>query len=163
MHLSELETRFSFVDALIISRSMLVELHLPLNCHLAVVRDLTSRKVVDGRGPELVNYRKKPDFRYNTDRGVYAHIHSFPIPFNNLWSVDMSSLSVDPIAYNRISTWKTGILRARACWILHDRIRKILRRATARALDPAGLRANCASGLDTPCSVHERCPSIYAG
>ena len=23
------------------------------------------------------------------------------------------SLSVDPIAYNRISTWKTGILRAR--------------------------------------------------
>ena len=31
-------------------------------------------------------------------------------------------LSVDPIAYNRISTWKTGILRARACRILHDRI-----------------------------------------
>ena len=35
--LSELETRFFFVDALIISRSMLVELHLPLNCHLTVV------------------------------------------------------------------------------------------------------------------------------
>ena len=43
LHLSELETCFSFVDALIISRSMLVELHLPLNCHLTVVRDLTSQ------------------------------------------------------------------------------------------------------------------------
>ena len=62
--------------------------------------------------------------------------------------------SVDPIAYNRISTWKTGILRARAGNYAAPR---------ARALDPAGLRANCASGLDTPCSVHERCPSIYAG
>ena len=42
MHLSELEMHFSFVDALIISLSMLVELHLLLNCHLTVVRDLTS-------------------------------------------------------------------------------------------------------------------------
>ena len=47
MDLSELETRFSFVDALIIPRSMLVELHLPLNCHRTIVRDLTSQKVVD--------------------------------------------------------------------------------------------------------------------
>ena len=70
LHLSELETRFSFVDALITSRSVLVELHLLLNYHLTVVRDLTSRKVVDdkdGRGPELVNYRQKPDFRYNME------------------------------------------------------------------------------------------------
>ena len=40
---------------------------------------------------------------------------------------------VDLIAYNRISTWKTGILRARAGYIAP-------RRATC--LDPAGLRAN---------------------
>ena len=65
----------------------------------------------------------------------------------------------DPIAYNRISTWKTGILRARA----PDTGMVNCAAPPARALDPAGLRANCASGLDTPCSVHERCPSIYAG
>ena len=78
-------------------------------------------------------------------------------------------LSVNPIAYNRISTWKTGILRARACRILHDCIYLRGKYCAAHLRVPsirpayAGLRANCASGLDTPCSVHERCPSIYAG
>ena len=50
----------SFIDALII-KSMLVELHLPLNCDLTVVCYLTLRKwwmIRDGRGSELVNYRK---------------------------------------------------------------------------------------------------------
>ena len=49
--------------------------------------------------------------------------------------VRTSPTSVDPIAYNRISTWKTGILRARAGNYAAP---------PARALDPAGLRANCA-------------------
>ena len=75
-------------------------------------------------------------------------LHHFFVSYTRL-------TSVHPIAYNRISTWKTGILRARAG--------RICAAPPARALDPAGLRANCASGLDTPCSVHERCPSIYAG
>ena len=70
MHLSELETRFSFVDAVIISQSMLVELRLLLNYHLTVVRDLTSRKVVDDQRwtwTGTCHYRKKTDFRYNTE------------------------------------------------------------------------------------------------
>ena len=64
-------------------------------------------------------------------------------------------LSVDPIAYNRISTWKTGILRAR--WIYCAAPRHL----RAPSIRPA--YELTASGLDTPCSVHERCPSIYAG
>ena len=46
--------------------------------------------------------------------------------------------SVCPIAYNRISTWKTGKLRARAPDTIYIRAAP-----PARALDPAGLRANC--------------------
>ena len=86
-----------------------------------------------------------------------SHIVVISITFSCPTRIRLTS--VDPIAYNRISTWKTGILRAR--WILLK-----LRHATCarpRSGQPIGLRANCASGLDTPCSVHERCPSIYAG
>ena len=58
---------------------MLVELQLPLNCHLTVVRDLTSRKVVDdkdGRGPELVNYRKK------MTSGITRSVRPYPLISN---------------------------------------------------------------------------------
>ena len=61
---------------------------------------------------------------------------------------------VDPIAYNRISMWKTGILR-----ILLKLCRATCARPRSGQPIALGLRANG----DTPCSVHERCPSIYAG
>ena len=46
-------------------------------------------------------------------------------------------LSVDPIAYNHISTWKTGILRAGYDTALSH---IAPRHVPARTLDPAGLR-----------------------
>ena len=49
--------------------------------------------------------------------------------------VDVDSTRSDPIAYNRISTWKTGILRARA----RTPDMKYCAAPPVRALDPAGL------------------------
>ena len=78
-------------------------------------------------------------------------LHHFFVSYTRL-------TSVHPIAYNRISTWKTGILRARAPDMVNCAAPRHLR---APSIRPA--YELTARGLDTPCSVHERCPSIYAG
>ena len=104
---------------------------------------------------------------------IHMHDHNWGKPERAPHSRDLHhffmsyirTTSVDPIAYNRIFTWKIGILHAHALdtelRALHD-VTEYCAAPPARALDPAGLylRANCASGLDT---VQERCPSIYAG